>query len=509
MKIVRLTESKGTTAYFDNIFNDEIELPPFSEVALSSVSINTEPKTLNITNYPEFDWKHDTPYSATLFPLPYDGTNFNLLFNEIEGSMNDETDASDPGINNEAVGLQWAVSDKPQETKFGKQGRVSIGYQVGNLEGASVGAFKRENITGSGAALDAVYSKTAAGDGVLISKVPMGWGGSRFYVNLKKILEDTGGAPPSHGVIIGLSEFDHVASGTTPDQFAEDTVMSIQAEYTGSKIYGTLNDFPGGRYVVGSDDGADVLAGDMIGFERQENGFVRGMTYSTSHPNGRILNIVDGSDTKQMESVWNQQEFGDYPLYPFVIFLTGDAFTQIDQVQFSPDPYKSFAMPTYPKLIQKTNGTRGMQNTGASTTGFFNFNEAANVGEYLGFTKTQQKKLKETVAMPNKSFAWTADELFELSLQGQGFYVELMTGTCEGYDGQTGQRKNILAVIPESDSDDKILFQPAFPTFLELNNSHPLVLRNIRARVLQTDGSSIDVTGLNSLTLLYKSGKSQ
>ena len=84
-----------------------------------------------------------------------------------------------------------------------------------------------------------------------------------------------------------------------------------------------------------------------------------------------------------------------------------------------------------------------------------------------------------------------------------------MTGTCEGYDGETGQRKNILAVIPESDSDDKLLFQPAFPIFLEMNNSHPLILRNIRARLLQTDGSNLQVKGFNSMTLLYKSGKSK
>ena len=111
--------------------------------------------------------------------------------------------------------------------------------------------------------------------------------------------------------------------------------------------------------------------------------------------------------------------------------------------------------------------------------------------------------------MAAPKFGWTGKSTFSDTLKGQGFYVELMTGTCEGYDGQTGQRKNILAVIPESDSDDKILFQPAFPTFLELNNSHPLVLRNIRTRLLQTDGSSLGVNGMNSMTLLFKSGKSQ
>ena len=49
MKIVRLTEDNGQTAFFDNTFNDEIELPPFSEVALSSVSINANQSFIEIT----------------------------------------------------------------------------------------------------------------------------------------------------------------------------------------------------------------------------------------------------------------------------------------------------------------------------------------------------------------------------------------------------------------------------------------------------------------------------
>ena len=83
-----------------------------------------------------------------------------------------------------------------------------------------------------------------------------------------------------------------------------------------------------------------------------------------------------------------------------------------------------------------------------------------------------------------------------------------MTGQLEGFDGQTRQRKNILAVIPESDSDNKILFQPSFPIFLELNNKNPLALRNIRARVLDSGGGVVGVQGVNSLTLLYRTPNS-
>ena len=59
MKIVRLTESEEGVAFFDNIFNDEINLPPFSEVALASVSINTDPASIEVPVGSQLRWKRD------------------------------------------------------------------------------------------------------------------------------------------------------------------------------------------------------------------------------------------------------------------------------------------------------------------------------------------------------------------------------------------------------------------------------------------------------------------
>ena len=185
----------------------------------------------------------------------------------------------------------------------------------------------------------------------------------------------------------------------------------------------------------------------------------------------------------------------------------------ITKVQLSPDAMKLEADKDRYNTIIKTNGTYGMQNAGAKhINGYLEFQPerigTATLYTYLGYANARVPSFGVS-DMPANAFSWDAGTIFASSLKGQGFYVELMTGTCEGYDGLTGQRKNILAVIPESDSDSKILFQPSFPTFLEMNNSHPLVLRNIRARLLQTDGSSVEVTGLNSMTLLYKPGSSK
>ena len=510
MKIIRLTENNGSTAYFDNTFNDEIELPPFSEVALSSVSINTDPLAIDVPVSSQLAWKLGVETSLpALRPTTYSSSTYEDLFFDIEANMNTWQDNDgDTG-----AGRQWAVSDDPDVTGFGAGGKVSIGFQTANYEGAAKEAYEHTNVTETGTGIDATYSQNADDESVLISSEPLGWGRSRFYVNMKTIT-NSGGALSEQGVYIGLSMVDHASLRTKPEIGDETTLMGIHVTHVGQKafLYGGQND-----EFDEADTGTNIAADSMFGFETIPSlgGYplpnVVGVHYLADGTE-ELLETTNG----YLASSWNQLDYGakgtvepNSPLYPFIIFLGPSANTVVDKIQFSPDPYSVISNKNY-TVITKTNGTRGLQNNAEKPEVNFDFKNSTSIGRFLGFTESKMISMKTTRTVTNATkFAFTGDELFGKGLAGQGFYVELMTGTCEGYDGLTGQRKNILAVIPESDSDDKILFQPAFPTFLEMNNSHPLVLRNIRARLLQVDGSSVEVTGLNSMTLLYKPRKSE
>ena len=516
MKIVRLTEDNGRTAYFDNTFNDEIELPPFSEVALSSVSVNTDPLAIDIPVGSQLRWKQgvETNITGSLRPAEYSSLNYEDLFFDIKGNMNlrQATDG------NKGAGRQWAVSDKPNLTGFGTAGKVSIGFQTANYEGGAKEAYEHTNLTETGTGLDATYSRTAGinsegdAESVLLSAEPIGWGRSRFYVNMKTAT-DSGGVELDQGVFIGLSSVDHVAAKTLPAANDVSTIMGIHIRRAGVKAL-----VSGGQLEEDDalDTGSDIAVGSIFGFESYPSVGDGQPNFYGVHilPDGteEVLTTAEG----EFGETWNQLDYGERgtfvantPLYPFVLFYGPSANTVVDQIQFSPDPYSIISNKKYP-VITKTNGTRGLQNGGEKPIVNFDFKNSTSIGRFLGFTESKMKSMTADVTVTDATkYAWTADELFGEGVAGQGFYVELMTGTCEGYDGLTGQRKNILAVIPESDSDSKILFQPSFPTFLEMNNSHPLVLRNIRARLLQTDGSSVEVTGLNSMTLLYKPGSSK
>ena len=523
MKIVRLTENNGRTALFDNIFNDEIELPPFSEVAMASMSINTNPNLLEInTTSDTIPWGIGDRTKAgareiVLQDATYTSANYERLFFDIYSSMNDDVDAratrTTSTINSPETGLQWNVSKDPDDTGFGTEAKVAIGYQVANYEGADSTSYKATNtgITG-GAGLATEVQRSGGNpytaDAALCGTAPFGWGGARTYINLKKVTITGAGGP--EGVIFGLTTTNHAALSTIPTP--NSGLLEIYSFGVGRQYTWSIN----GTTFTGSDTGAPIAEGDLVGFERVgEEGYIEGVVYNAS---GTRRKLNGGTTTSgNCEIQWQQFHAlgttAPLDLFPYIMCVGAAGDVIVDQLQYSPDPYYLIKNKPF-KIITQTTGKRGLQNGGVldpATTGFIDFTvgNGGKIANYLGFTDSQIVDLKKDQPLAPDKFAWIAKQNFGAGLLGQGFYVELMTGTCEGYDGLTGQRKNILAVIPESDSDDKLLFEPTFPIFLEMNNSHALVLRNIRARVLQTDGSALGVTGQNSLTLLFKPGKSQ
>ena len=499
MKIVRLTENNGKTAYFDNTFNDEIQLPPFSEVALSSASINVYPDLLQVGDINR-TLEESTVGTMTLARGVYNATNYQTLFDNITANLNDTVGAdaiANAELNKSTpqVGIQWVCSADSIQTGIGIEGKVSIGMRVANYEGADVVADTEHP-------LDSQYSLVADSDtGILFSKEPLTWGSGRFYMELHTFTDP---GDDDLGVFIGLTAISpatHEADGTQPT--IATCEFGIRAVKPGA-VY-QLNqeavDYPA-HGAVGVNPVAVENA--TIGFERAE-----GIIYAVQYPPGGDRHEMK-AESEDIENTleWGQVDTADAPLYPVIIFLSPAASATIDQVELSPDAFSLYKNETYAPIVE-TNGIVGMQCNGNNTEHYIDFSDGTkdkSLANFLGYN-SNRNPVKGTLTFAGTRGNYLADNMFSSSVEGQGYYVEYMTGQLEGFDGNTHQRKNILAVIPESDKDNKLLFQPSFPTFLELNNKHPLTLRNVRVRVLQTDGSPLEVSGFNSLTLLYRTPK--
>ena len=75
----------------------------------------------------------------------------------------------------------------------------------------------------------------------------------------------------------------------------------------------------------------------------------------------------------------------------------------------------------------------------------------------------------------------------------------------DSYDGFPGseKRKSILAFIPTS-NQDRITVYEQNQNFIDLRNEHPILLRNIQARIVQGDYSPINLIGQASMVILVE-----
>ena len=131
MKLVRLTNFNETQflanedANFDCYFNNGIEIPPNSKIALQSVSANIKGGTLTIfagndgMTYQITEGKTNT---IQLKPFFYNASNAFDFLTDIANKLNADATVANNG--NKVYGLQWEIGT-------GKNGRVNITYGIG------------------------------------------------------------------------------------------------------------------------------------------------------------------------------------------------------------------------------------------------------------------------------------------------------------------------------------------------------------------------------------------
>ena len=130
-----------------------------------------------------------------------------------------------------------------------------------------------------------------------------------------------------------------------------------------------------------------------------------------------------------------------------------------------------------------------------------------SVAQYFGFTSNV---LNPTLtAIPRTNPIFNASLLFESQIISDNYIIELLNIPLTSYDSLKAGRKNILEVIPASethiDNDTGLVqYQPNERVYIDVGNSLPLLLRNIRARIVNTDYSTIDLVGLASINVIIR-----
>ena len=503
MKLFRLT-SRAETAFFDSDFNTQVEIPPDSQIALQSCSVAIVKPSIVVdsqNNGIQFQIADGVSRQLNLTTDQLYNTNILDLYLDMNIAFNGVCDYK-PGSDstNKILGIEWQVG---QNTKK----KTSIGYKK-----SQAGDY-RTDWSFSPSPTQAVFTttnngtfgrKTGADGGSADSSLACNClfpkfisRGNGFIRARVGVFTDNGGSADTNGMIIGLySNFDAI----NEDFALEDIRVGIQCAIDGggSRVYNLIVDgvitaiATTPNYVGNNNTGNDHLECAIDG-------------------NLIKVNIYQGGSSTPI-TVHSEPYVLLEKLAPFMVFNGERTTANFQRVRITPSPYDTGTTFTSTKLGDAGDTTTLTAppgpNFGSPNDQNFLLFESIDLAEYLGYNN-QRQPISGSIL--GREVDYISEFGVQLAQDADALIVELMNLNLDSYDSystttlpQGGQRRNILSVIPSTNETGNIVYEPPYPTFLDLNNKDTLYLRNIKARVVRTDYSEVIQRGLGTLVFLIK-----
>lgn len=484
MRLIRLT-TDDTEAIFDNQFRDDIVLPKDGKIALQSASVHVAPVAFEVDDNNKYiTYENSTLGTRTieLDEASYDETTYPNLFLDIKNKLNADTIFN--GANNRVLGIEWNCLIPSGETK------VVIEYK----RGAPIRDTVNSELTGLQFTDNGTEDLLLTQDG----EPPTPFDQYNACMITKKYLSQGCGYTRSH--IYALSQSvsppaGHFRNGMILALTSDDMTDFDPANFALSNItYGiwaTMNASNNYEYYV-IENGSTTLSLTVPGIIGEGDA-----------DNDDMEIIIDGDRVKLnvYQGVGRiQTTLDDFPyvagtiLYPVNIIKGGNQTVDqtpltavMSQLAYTPSPYSTWTPPTL-QFVPYQPDTSPYLNT-------FEFG-SESLSDYLGYA---YKRLPDQFV---SEATYKANFAFSVFAKHDAFLVELLNIPLKSYDAFQEQRKNLLAVMPVSDKSGEILYEVNTPFFIDIDNDFDLLLRNIRARIVQTDYQTLKTRGLTTLTIL-------
>tara|TARA_R110000765_G_scaffold48098_3_gene98616 strand:- start:1697 stop:3193 length:1497 start_codon:yes stop_codon:yes gene_type:complete len=495
MKLIRLTTTDNNVN-FNSFFNEDILIKPYSKIALQTLSIESNIQALVINGSNDlitFNVRATAePINKTISlthsgidgtPIEYNKDNYNILLDEITLKLNESMDFNA----GKELGLQFNVH-------INNKNKINIQALQSDFNNRfSLLNNNKENLTSTTSGTDKNWNSslaTATNDYSNFSflEYPITKGAGVFQFQIKTLIND--GIEEENGFVMGLTNkpVDAYPEGITES----DIVWGIEATYRYND--GTTDPHP---YNI-IEDGMKTTTSVMVNLDDaspSNNDYVN-ITISE----GQILGIIFGNVTDQ---ILFQDDYDNITnLYPFFCIKSKNTNCRLTKFRFTTDPYLEAPLSIHQEYFELGTPSPPV-GTGLKTpSSQFLLFEKLDICEFLGYNN-----LRIPVDGYNKSrnVNFIADDEFEITSATDSFIVLLDNLQLNSYDSLKQSRQNILSVIPKSDSNSVILYEPNNLIFIDLNNEQPIILRNFKARVLKSDYSNVLSYGLSSLTILVKS----
>ena len=498
MKLIRLytsgersSEGRLTTCSFNNNFQDNLVLPPFSKLAFLNASIDTMETEIVIDNT-----NNKLSYSlnsgldkeeVTLTNAVYTKKELDKLLLDMRAQFNNSVflvEATTGWLG--YVGLEWNVTVRLFKVNIEYKRSALESYEESlDFEGTdiefddtteTVGVYNNPTYTST------EYSEVA----MLPVPVAKGFGTIRTQIDLL----ERGGTQnlASNGFVIGFSKIN--LSTIEPSDFTESMITY------GLKV--SLTNASDPRYITFLDGvGTTVTAGTLTPTYNGESD--PDNDYLDVSINGSNIQIGVYSSVDDYVNLTQHPYTAEQNLYPFIAFNTGSDFTIASNLAMTPSPY--FPLKTKGQnLLGSQPPIPPEPALGIGTVNFESRNGEVNSIELAKFLGYNQISLSTGDIVPE--FTFVAQTNFQGANLANSFIVELQNIQLQSYDGFKEGRKNILYFMSQDSSDGYLHFEVNTPQPIDLNNKNEILLRNIRARILDDNYTPILIDSPAYMTMI-------
>ncbi len=521
MKLLRLTSEK-TTGEFDCYLNQEIDLPPKSQIALQSCVFQATDTALIIdSNNNKIEFKTSDSSGTQEIDLYasgstiYDSTNTQVLFDDIQNKINCRMLMS----NNDQIGKQFRI-------KTGDSGKIEAEFKTLFYTSQNSDLAENVNTTTVGGIAD---SKTLeitvdrqigslspidnkAGDTLYNFfthyTYPICSGIGVFRVQLSKLQTE---GILSGGFTVGLSS---IAPGDAKDgSFSETSFISAVQVLNDSKtVYSTSVNgtaFLDSTHNVfkPTPQQSDLNLGDYIeiSVQNDENGTDKYIV-TTIYSWDLVNNSLQFIPTVLTAIKWVDSSTNPTDLYAYIFmhggFLNGAYNCRLAYPKFTADPFKvpedhishTTSLESFPHTE-----TMPLQPTRRSSRHSINF-ISESLYSWLGYNYGK----REAIIFSNPVFA--GDYSFGSKIVADSFLIQLLNLGVDSYDTlpEKQGRENILAVIPKTDTNIRVIYEANGLYFLDINNANPIKLSNIKLRIVRQDYSQVNTSNISSVVCFIK-----
>ena len=559
MKLLRLT-TDNKQGIFDSSLDQELTIAPNSQIALGSASLELRDTPLVLTsanNKIKFQVTNANPHITRLDQATYNSSNSAEFFTDFQNKLNaglgniSQTAAGGVEIVSASeIGRQYQI-----EKETGQQIKISCNQSPStpfreddlakhvakkplnggvstDLVKLSIGASK-DLTSGSETSFNnndffcsyANVHPITKGCGVHSARIktlqnndspadPDANGGSGFSLSLHNLQEPTATTPPYVGtgnpmdyldrrnmntedIKYGIKCASVIASGTTTQTGNYEYIINGRVKIPGSD---DLNP------VVPITSGGPATEKDVVALEIVSQGglkFVRGVVYKNNAGTSPLTSVLF-SEPYGGEDLWASYTFHGAG------FRNNQYGCRLDRVKYTADPYQE-ASSLQAIGIEDLNGTTDVglgasspigQNKGQSQH-IIEF-DGTDIPKWLGFNPPTQ-----TLSLLGSTpINFIGQDAFVSKIENDCFLLEMLNIPIDSYDYEPSKKKrmNLLSVFPFDDSLGKCSYDPNNLIFLDLRNKEPLRLRDIRCRLLRSDYTEADLTGMSSIVIYVKDG---